>query len=489
MQAQTVKLAKVVGWFAIMASAISNEFGAGINSVPTTVLGPYPGVGSLVPLAMIIAGIILLPKVFMFQGFARVMNSSGGEYTWMSRGLHPRAGFYIQFLYYISLMGAIGFVTYVFGSTLASLLVGFGISNGAWFGTFAGHVIVGLLVIWTFVGLHLTGVRTYGILVEILFFFILAAAIIAITIGLSTSSAVFSTDLSNKVFHGPIPSTHLPPFTYGAFLGAIGLLIFPYGGLTSAPMLGGEARNAKKDMPKGIILAWLVVLILYGLVVFATFHAVSASNGYAIILSKHAFYATVPGVLSLAVPRWVGDIFSIIVLIVIAKTVMPLLMGPSRVSFEWANDSIFPRVFGHTNRFKAPDVALIIVAVMGSIFLVDASIVGVAIVAFRSFSMLAIILFMGITVLVISARKNKKEWEKSVTTISMIVAAVAGIIVSLVFIPSIITVPGVVIWLQPSFQTVLTLIVSGIIYEASRVYMKRKGVDLSKEIMNKIPPE
>ena len=490
MEAQTVKLAKVVGWFTIMASAASNEYGAGINSVPTSTLGPYPGVGSLVPLVVLIAGLILIPKVFMFQRFGRVMNSSGGEYTWISRALHPRIGFYVQFLYYASLMGSIGFVVYIFGSTLATTLVGLGVSSGVWFGTFAGHVIIGLVIIWTFFGLHITGVRTYGILVDILFFAILAGAIMSIVIGLHVSSNLFLSDLSSKVFHGPVPSTTIPPFTYAAFLGAVGLNLFSYGGLSSAPMLGGETKNANRNMPIGIVAAWLVALILYALVTFATFHAVGANNILALINSKHAVYATVPGVLSLTVPRYVGDIFSIIVLIIIAKTVMPLLMGPSRVSFEWGKDSLLPKIWTHTNKYKAPDFSLFIVALLGSIFLIDASIIGVNVVAFRAISMLIIILFMGIAVLFLSTKKSKKDWEKSVTTLSMIVAAITGIIVALVFIPSVTIQPHVVWYLQPSVQSVLAVIVSGIIYEGSRLYVKSKsGVDLSKQIMSRIPEE
>ncbi|OWP56278.1 MAG: amino acid permease [Thermoplasmatales archaeon B_DKE] len=490
METQTIKLAKVVGWFTIMASAASNEYGAGINAVPTSTLGPYPGVGSLVPLVVLVAGLILIPKVFMFQRFGRVINTSGGEYTWISRALHPRIGFYVQFLYYASLMGAIGFVTYLFGSTLATTLVNFGVSTGIWFGTFAGHVVIGLLLIWIFFGLHITGVRTYGILVDILFFAILAGAIMSIVIGLHVSSNLFSSTLSSKVFHGPVPSTTLPPFTYAAFLGAVGLNVFSYGGLSSAPMLGGEAKNANRNMPIGIVAAWAVALILYTLVTFATFHAVGATNILALINSNHSVYATVPGVLSLTVPTYVGDIFSIIILIIIAKTVMPLLMGPSRVSFEWGKDSLLPKIWTHTNKNKAPDFSLFIVALFGSIFLIDASIIGVNIVAFRSISLLVIILFMGIAVLFLNTKKSKKDWEKSVTTTSMIVAAIAGVIVALVFIPSVVILPNVVWYLQPSIQSVVAVLLSEIIYEAARLHVKsQSGADLSQQIISKIPEE
>ncbi len=49
--ASVPRLAKVVGVAAILASALSQEYGSGINFVLTSSLGTYPKVTYLVPLA------------------------------------------------------------------------------------------------------------------------------------------------------------------------------------------------------------------------------------------------------------------------------------------------------------------------------------------------------------------------------------------------------------------------------------------------------
>jgi len=60
-------LAKAVEVVAILASALSQEYGSGINFVLTSSLGTYPKVTYLVPLAMVVAGLLLLPKVILFM--------------------------------------------------------------------------------------------------------------------------------------------------------------------------------------------------------------------------------------------------------------------------------------------------------------------------------------------------------------------------------------------------------------------------------------
>jgi len=490
MEPKKVRLAKTIGWFAIMASALSQEYGSGINVVATTSLGTYPSVGNLVPLAMFIAGLLLIPKVFMFQRFGRVAPSSGGEYVWMSRTIHPRVGFLIHFLYFAGIVAGMGFIAYAAGSTLASTLVDLGIKSGAWLATPIGHLVFGLALIWTIFAIHYSGVKSYGIFVTILVAFVIAAALISMVVGFNTSPVTFEASLSGKVFHGPIPKTTIPPLTYTAFFGTMTLFMFAYGGLSAAPLLGGEAKNPKRDMPRGIIMAWAMALVLFTLVAWAVFHVMPASDAITLIRSKHSYFATVPGILSLVAAPIIGDALSILVTIIIAKTIAPGMLATSRTLYAWSEDNILPKIFGHTNRFKAPEFSLFVVSLLASLFLMDAIIVGVSVVVVRSVSILLVIFFVGVGVLNTAHKKEKKDWEKEVSTLGMIIAAVAGIIVAIIMIPSIIIVPHVPLLLQPSFQVLLSLIIAEIIYESAAFYVKKKiGKNLSEEILKGLPLE
>jgi amino acid transporter len=97
-------LAKVVGVAVIVASALSQEYGSGINFVLTSSLGTYPKVTYLVPLAMVAAGILLLPKVILFMRFSRVIPRAGSTYVWLTRSLSLPVGFVVAFLWFIGVV-------------------------------------------------------------------------------------------------------------------------------------------------------------------------------------------------------------------------------------------------------------------------------------------------------------------------------------------------------------------------------------------------
>lgn len=490
MNKQALKLAKILGPLAIMASAVSQEYGAGINYVATDSLSAYPGAGNLVPLAMLITGLILIPKVYMFQRYSKVENSSGGEYTWMSRSLSPMAGFITQFIWWIGVTAAMGFIAYTIGDTLASTLVLMGINSGAWFATIYGHILIGIIAIWAIFLLHYSGVRNYGIFVIILFGVIILSAIISIYIGFKTSDSTFSSLLSSNVFHGNVPESIIPEFTFGSFFGTITLFIFAYGGLSGAPMLGGESKDAKKTMPKGIIYAWLTALILFTVVAYAIFHVAHANLIVSLINSKESYYATVPGIISVVTPRIVGIIISIIITIILAKTLGPGMMVSSRTMFAFSEDKIFPERIKHTNKHKAPDVAVMITAILASLFLIDTSIIGITVIVLRSVSILIVIAVMGIGVIKIKLKKEKKEWENIVSGTAMIIAAIAGIIVAAIMIPSVIYTPDVPVYLQPSFQLFVSAISGYLIFIIARRNARKKYyTDLDNDIRLKLLEE
>ncbi len=483
---QVLRLAKVLGPLAIMASAVSQEYGSGINYVAIDSLSAYPNVGNLVPLAMFITGLILIPKVYMFQRYSRVENSSGGEYAWMSRSVSPMIGFIVQFIWWIGVTAAMGFIAYTIGDTLASALVLMGISSGSWFATLYGHIVIGIIAIWTVFLLHYSGVKNYGMFVIVLFGVIILSAVINIYFGLTTSAATFSSLLSSNVFHGNTPSSIIPGFTLGGFLGTVTLFIFAYGGLSGAPMLGGESKNAKKNMPRGIIYAWLTAIILFTSVAYAIFHVAHANLIIGIINSKHSYYATVPGIIGLVTPRIVGIFISIIITIILAKTLAPGMMVSSRTMFAFSEDKIFPQGIKHTNRYKAPDVAILITAVLASLFLIDTSVIGITVIVLRSISILIVIAVLGIGVIKIKLKKEKKDWENVVSGTAMIIAAIAGIIVAAIMIPSVIYTPGVSIYLQPTFQLFVSAIAGYLIFIVAR---KAYDADLDSYIRSKLLEE
>ena len=108
----------------------------------------------------------------------------------------------------------------------------------------------------------------------------------------------------------------------------------------------------------------------------------------------------------------------------------------------------------------------------------------------RSLSVLLEMMALGAGVLLISTKSSKKEWEKEVTTIGAIIAGLAGIIVTLIIIPSVAVVPHVSILIKPSFQVILFIVIGFLIYEIAKMYNKRtKNIDLNDLIKKELPLE
>lgn len=485
----TYKLAKVVGAFVVMISAISNEYGAGINYVAVNSLSVYPSMRNLIPIAMFMTGLLLIPKVYMYQMYAKVASRAGSSYVWIGRSLHPYLGFVMQFIFWFSVVGSIGFVSYAVGTTTAQAFSYVGFQPGTWFATQLGHIVIGITIIWLIFLLHYTGVRNYGFVISILFALILFSAISIIIIGMITSPATFNSIVQTKIGK-TIVTPNLPPVGYSAFFGTMTIFLFAYGGLSAAPSLGGEVRNPEKDVSRGIIYAWLTSLVLFSLVTFAIFHVSEWPTTISLLSSNKAYYATAPGIISLVAPHALGIVVTVVVTIVLAKTIAPLMLSTSRTLFAFGEDRVFPSIFTRTNRHKAPHVALFISAFAGSVILVEVSIVGWSIaVILRAISILLMIAFLGFGVLNLALKKEKAEWQKKVSGVAMVLAAIAGIVIAFVMIPSVLIQPHQPLEFQPYFQLAVSVFVSTLIYLAAKIAAKRRGENLDQNIVSRLPIE
>lgn len=484
------RLAKAVGVLAVLASAVSQEYGSGINFVLVNSLGAYPAIAWLVPAAMIVAGIVLLPKVVMFMRFSQVAPRAGSTYVWLTRSLNLPVGFAVAFLWFVGVVAAMGFLAFSFASFLASTLESAGLP-GSWAVTPAGHVVVGLVLIWLIFGLHYSGVGNYGAFVTLIFAIVLVAAAITVFYGFSTSQATFLASASQVLGQTPQPSNTQP--TVGAFISVVTLFMFAYGGLTAATSLGGEARNATRTMPRGIFGGWLTALVLFSLVSLALFNAVPWWSVGPLVASKHPELATTPGLIGMVAPRGIAVLVNFLVMLIVGKTVAPEMLDCSRYLFAWAQDGMLPSGFLHTAKSKAPDVALLVTAVLGSLFLLEATFFGWTIgVALRSMSLVLVFGMLGIGVLHmrISSAFRNIPWAVEVARHpDAIVAAVLAIVIAVVLLSSVLVVPNTPFLLQPSTQAVVAIVIAVAIYFAASSGARHRGENLRALARSRLPLE
>ncbi len=478
------RLSKAVGLFAIVASAVAGEYGAGINFVSVQSLSVYPAVQQLVPLAMLVTGLLILPKVFLYQRYSQVMPRSGSAYVWIGRSLDGTVAFLLGVIWWLGLCGSIGFLSFAFGTFLGQAFAGS--SFGVVLGTPTGHVIAGLAVLWAIVWLHSTGVHRYGAFVVTLFILILLTAATIVAYGFATPPAVFlhaAGAATGLRLTAPAPSAP----SLSAFGSVCTLFIFAYGGISAAPSLGGETVAAETTMPRGIVLGWAVAVALFTAVAYALFHAAPWWAVVALIHAKKASLATAPGLVGLIAPQAVSRVLNFAVAVIVGKTIAPALLINSRLLFAFAQDRILPDRFAETSAAKVPVNGLLLTALVGSVFLIQSAYIGWALgVVVRALSILLVWLAVALGVLRLAfagGATREVAWARQLMgSVWTVPAAVASVVITIYLISTVIVVPHTAIWFQPIFQSVAAAVIAGLILIGARGRARARGESLAASL-------
>jgi amino acid transporter len=480
---EAFQLAKVAGAFAVMASALTHEYGAGITFVAPQSVGVYPGVKGLVPLAMVVTGIALLPKTFLFMRFSRHMPTAGSAYAWMSRTLSLPVAFVVTFLFWVGLAGAIGVVAFTFGTFLGQAFVSAGWPGGDWMLGNAGHLVLGLAAIWLMFAAQARSVSSFVVTVRILFVVVVLTTVVVIGYGFLTPSSEFVAGAAAKTGVRLAAPTSSSGASLGDFFSVCAVLVFAYGGLLAGPTLGGEARDAARTVPRGTFLGWLTAFVLYSLVTFAIF---AVAPWWAVVgLVDHGqdSLTTMPGVMSVVAPGGVGTAINLAVAAIVAKTLAPQIMSCSRTLFALGQDHLLPAAFRQTSARKSPLVPLVVTAVIGSLFLVQTVFAGFTVgVVIRSISLLVLAAAISLGVLNIRfgqrARFAGRAWAADIGRgTGIVVAAVLSIVVSVVFIKSVLIVSGDGLGLQPWFESLVAVAIGSALFAWMRRRSRAQGID------------
>ena len=487
------RLNRAVGVLAIVASAVAGEYGAGINFVSVQSLSVYPGVQDLVPLAMLVTGLLVLPKVFLYQRYSQVMPRAGSAYVWIGRSLDGSLAFALGLIWWLGLCGSIGFLSFAFGTFLGQACIAAGLPVGAWLLTPTGHVLAGLAAIWAILWLHSTGVHRYGAFVVTLFVVILLTAGVIVAYGIATPPAEFVLAASARAGTTLVPPAVASAPSWAAFGSVCALFIFAYGGISAAPALGGETRDAETNMPRGLVIGWAVAVVLFSAVAYALFHAAPWWAVLGLIHAHKESFATAPGLMGLIAPAAVSTILNFAVAVIVGKTIAPAMLINSRLLFAFAQDRILPERFATTTASRVPMAGLLLTACVGSVFLVQSAYIGWALgVVVRALSILLVWLGVALGVLALSfgaGAASREPWARQLRASPLTVpAALVSVVITLYLISTVIVVPHTKLWFQPIFQSLVAVIIAGAILLAARGRAHARGERL-REAMRAVPLE
>jgi APA family basic amino acid/polyamine antiporter len=332
--------ARTLGLFSLVCLIIANMIGAGVFTTSGFALGDL-GSANRVMAAWVVGGIIALCGALSYGGLVHRMTESGGEYLFLSRTIHPVAGFIAGWVSLLAgftgalAFAALAFETYAF-PTRPDWLPG-----GA-----AAAIMVGLAAL-----LHGFRVRTgaafQNFVVTLKVVLILGFLAFAATVAMSQGAS-------------PAPPPAMP-FSIAAFAGSLVWISLSYSGFNAAVYVAGEAKDAQRNAPRALWMGTIIVTILYvalnaAFVYLPPFESVVGREDVA------AAAGQVIGGPSAALA------IRTIIVIALTSSVFSLVMAGPRVYAKMADDGVFPRLFRFSGA-GAPTAAIVLQAALAIVLI------------------------------------------------------------------------------------------------------------------------
>lgn len=383
-------LARDLGLIALVATAVCNVIGAGINVLTVGIQEKVPGIGPFVSVAFLLGVFPALFTALCYAILASGMPRAGGGYIYVSRALNPFLGFMATFSKWFGLAAVIGVIAYM---DVALIESGIGYLSPymdvgpvfAFLTTKAAKLIIPLAMIWIFWLLNILGVRTYGWTVVLLMTLMLLGGIAVIVTGFLNTQQDFARVFAahpGAAMAGTLAKAGLAgrsvaeisamakdePGGLMHIFRAAAFLFFAYIGFASISQAGGETRNASRNLPRAFLLATSVICAFYLLFTAAFYHAVpwQFAAGFARAAPADA---SVPLIIGMLMHPALAAFVGLMAGLALANDIPPMLMATSRLFFAWARDGIFPRgLAAISSRFRTPHWALTACALVATIF-------------------------------------------------------------------------------------------------------------------------
>ncbi|MBI1973903.1 amino acid permease [Candidatus Micrarchaeota archaeon] len=331
-------LARVLGLWETTLMGIGVIVGAGIY-VLVGLAGQQAG--GLLWLSFVIAGIIALFTAFSYAELSSMFPKASSSFFYSKKAFNSNL---LSFLLGWSVIAAT-----VIAAATVSLGFGHYLNSMGWVDDpLIGSLI--LLVILLAITIH--GIRdsaranAIGSIAEV------AGLILVISLGLVVTAPKFSFDA---------------PFGFGGIISASVFAFFAYLGFEVLATSAEEVKNVRRTLPKAILLATGVCIILYILVAIAFTSLLTYPEIVASVAGKE-------GALAVAASKAGGEvmlrILGVIALFSTANTVLMNMLGGSRMLYGMARQKAMPACFGFTCRFRTPHLALMAVATIAGLFAV-----------------------------------------------------------------------------------------------------------------------
>ena len=332
------ELGRKLGLGGVIALGVGTTVGSGIFSSLSEVANAA-GSSLFLVLAFIIGGLLQIPANFVYAELASAYPEDGGQYVYFKEaGSRPLAflcgwiSFWATDPPSISIM-ALAIVNYLaFFIPIHGLILKL--------------IAVGFVLIFMF--MHLRSVEGGGAFQTIITALKILPFALVIGIGLF--------HLQGDMLLSAKPLTGFAAGGITALIAGIGATTWSYDGMAAACYMSGEIKNPRKNLPLGLILTAVVVLVLYAGLTFVASGMLSIDElagsdaPIALLASK------LPGIGSYA-----GTIVAIMAIIVVIGSLSSCIMYQPRIEYAMAKDNLFFKSFAKVHpKYETPYFSIIV---------------------------------------------------------------------------------------------------------------------------------
>ncbi len=336
-----VHLKRIIGAPALALTIINFTIGAGIFALPA-LIGIQLGGFSI--FAYLFCGLMLSFIMLCYAEVGTRITDTGGSYIYVRTALGDYAGFVINWIFFFG-WGVLGDAA-VLNIVADSLSVIFPVLGKFWIRSLLLFILIGIMAL-----VNIWGAALGMVVVKLITIIKLLPILALIIFGFS--------DIEPANLHWE----HLPSFqTFGS---TVLVLFFAFAGFETALNVSGEIKNPKRNIPLGILMGGIAIVIIFLLLQVVT---------QGILGSQMATVKDAP--LAALAEKIIGHAGAEMILIATAISCFGSVFGDTlsspRLLLAGAKDGMFPKFLAEIHpKFKTPYLAILIYC--GLIFIFSVS--------------------------------------------------------------------------------------------------------------------
>jgi amino acid transporter len=496
-------LVREIGLFTAVAIPLTHTIGGGINKL--LILASYENPGANVPMAYILAGLPVLMTAIAYTLLAVSMPRTGGDYIYVSRGIHPVLGFLTSWGFWWTEIMSLGIIAYY---DVDFWGLGFRIANQATGSEFAARMAdtlkegtpaclwVAVLIVILSAVITLFGARIYGAIINFgLFLGVIGSFVMVVYfIGRSPGDAA---SLWNQTYGGYEEIVELAKasgwekvgFSAAATGGAAIGAVWAYIGFTAAAYMGGEIKNPSRGMVWSITISAILIIAYY------VFIGVMVYRAFGDFIPQYAFCVNeVPDQLGEIVANYPSPllptfaaalapgqhtlqmIMALSAAIWLLNDIPAFFLVASRLLFSWSFDRFFPEKIAEVNdRWHSPHYAILVTTIGGLVGVIICS-QGAWTAAMETTMLYIFAVVFGCLAAAITPYVRREVYDRS---LKIEVPGTIGLIIcSIIFLIIVLLAVGFT-WFWGMFMTFL-----GVIWLLVGLWMMSKGIKTSVPLMS-----